>query len=61
MSKSKSGMKSPTMPKESFEKNQGKLSQTSNLKYASEFGNPEELDRHNEGLASYAKKHKAKQ
>lgn len=60
MSKQKSGMKSPTMPKEHFEKKEGKLGHTSNMKYSSEFGNPQDLDKANEGLANYAKKHKMK-
>lgn len=56
----KKGMKSPTMPKEHFESGQGKLGHTSNLKYASEMGNPKDLDKANEGLANYAKKNKMK-
>ena len=48
------------LPKEHSEKAQGKLGHNSNLRYAdSEMGNPGELDKRNEGLASYAKKHKS--
>lgn len=53
-------MKSPTMPKAHFEKSEGKLGHTSNLKYSSEMGAPEEMDRKNAALADYAKKNKAK-
>lgn len=60
MAKDKGGMRSATMPKEKFERNEGKLGHTSNLKYASEFGNPQELDKNNKGLADYVKSHKAK-
>ena len=58
--KNKSGMKSPTMPKDHFEKDQGKLGHTSNLKYATEMGNPGDLDKANKGLADYVKKNKMK-
>ncbi len=50
------------LPKEHSEKAQGKLGHNSNLRYAdSEMGNPGELDKRNEGLASYARKNKSKQ
>lgn len=52
-------MKSPTMPKEHFEKNVGKLS-SANLKYAGEFSNPEDLKESNDKLAGFVKKHKMK-
>lgn len=58
--KEKSGMKSPTMPKGEFSRSEGKLGNTSNLKYGSEMGNPKELDKNNEGLANYVKKNKMK-
>jgi hypothetical protein len=59
--KEKSGMKSPTMPKGEFSRSEGKLGNTSNLKYgSSEMGNPGELDRNNQALAAYAKKNKTK-
>ena len=54
------GMKSTTMPKEQFTKEQGKLGHTSNLKYATEMGNPADLDKNNKGLADYVKKNKMK-
>jgi len=57
MKKAKSGV---GMPKEHSEKGQGKLGHTSNIKYASEMGNPQDLDRANEGLANYVKKKKMK-
>lgn len=60
MSKNKGGMKSATMPKDHFEKSQGKLGHTSNIKYASEMGNPADLDKANQGLANYVKKNKMK-
>ena len=48
------------MPNEKSEKKQMQ-SPGSNLRYAdSEMGNPQELDRHSEGLASYVRKNKAK-
>lgn len=53
-------MKSATMPKDHFEKSQGKLGHTSNIKYASEMGNPADLDKANQGLANYVKKNKMK-
>lgn len=52
--------KGAPMPKDHHEKAQGKLGHTSNLKYASEMGNPADLDKNNEGLASYVKKNKMK-
>ncbi len=58
--KEKSGMKSTTMPKEQFTKDQGKLGNTSNLKYATEMGNPSDLDKNNKALADYVKKNKMK-
>lgn len=53
------GMRSATMPKEHFERKEPQL-EGSNLKYATEFGNPEELDRDNRDLAGYMKKHRMK-
>lgn len=54
------GMRGAKMPSGHFEKSQGKLGHTSNLKYASEFGNPSDLDKNNKGLADYVKKNKMK-
>lgn len=60
MKKHKEGMRSPTMPKDHFEHDEGRLNPTSKLKYATEFGNPEDLDRSTEGLANYVKKNRMK-
>lgn len=54
------GMRKAKMPMDHFEKDQGKLGHTCNEKYATEFGNPKDLDRANEGLASYVRKNKMK-
>lgn len=59
-SKNRGGMRSAKMPSEHKEMAQGKLGHTSNEKYASEFGNPADLDKANSALASYAKKNKMK-
>lgn len=56
----KGGMRSATMPKEKFERNEGQLNPVSGLKYATEFGNPADLDKNSAGLANYAKKNKTK-
>jgi hypothetical protein len=60
MKKEKSGMRSPTMPKEHFERKEGELGHTSKEKYATEFGNPADLDKNNKGLADYVRKNKMK-
>ena len=60
MSKEKGGMRSATMPKQEFERKEGELGHTSKLKYATEFGNPKDLDKANAGLASFVKSHKMK-
>lgn len=57
--KEKSGMRSPTMPKEHFEKKNSQAP-CCKVKYASEFGNPEDLSRSTESLASYVRKNKMK-
>lgn len=54
------GMRKAKMPAQEFEKDQGKLGHTCNEKYATEFGNPKDLDRNNKALADYAKKNKMK-
>lgn len=58
--KEKKGMKSATMPKEHWEKGEGELGHECKLKYASEMGNPGDLDKANSALASYVKTHKMK-
>lgn len=58
--KEKSGMKSPTMPKDHFVRNEGELGHQSKLKYSTEMGNPQDLDKNNKGLADYVKKNKMK-
>lgn len=59
MSKDKGGMRSATMPKEHFERKEGQLN-VCKEKYASEFGNPSDLKKSNDALASYARKNKMK-
>jgi hypothetical protein len=54
------GMRNSRMPSDHFEKEQGEMGHECKLKYATEFGNPKDLDRSTEGLASYVKKNKAK-
>ncbi len=60
MKKDKGGMRSATMPKDHFERNEGQLNPVSGLKYSSEFGNPQDLDKNSEGLASYVRNHRMK-
>ena len=45
------GMRSATMPKKEFERKEGELGQTCNEKYATEFGNPQDLSRSTAALA----------
>jgi len=54
------GMRNAKMPNKEFERNEGELGHTCNEKYATEFGNPKDLDRANEGLSSYMRKNKMK-
>lgn len=58
--KAKSGMKSPTMPKDHFEKKEGALGHQSKLKYTEGMDNAGKLDQANSALANYAKKNKMK-
>ena len=60
MKEAKGGMRSPKMPKEQFERNEGQLNPCCGEKYATEFGNPADLDRSTKGLADYTKKNKMK-
>lgn len=57
---SKGGMRSAKMPSDHHEKAQGEMGHESNLKYATEFGNPQDLDKSTKGLADYVKKNKMK-
>lgn len=54
------GMRNAKMPSNHFERKEGELGHNCKEKYATEFGNPKDLDRANEGLANFAKKHKMK-
>lgn len=61
MKKKGKGSGNAGMPQEGFQKDQGRLTYTSDLKYTpSEMGNPQELSKSTESLASYVKKHKMK-
>ena len=57
--KDSSGMRSATMPKEHWTKNQNDLNVCAE-KYGTEFGNAESYDRMNSGLVNYCKNHKMK-
>ena len=59
MSKKEKGMRSAHMPNDHWQKSEGQL-ESGREKYASEFGNPEDLKKSNDALVSYAKKHKMK-
>ena len=52
------GMRKAKMPAKEFEREQGEIGPTCKLKYASEFGNPKDLDKNSSGLANYVKKNK---
>lgn len=56
----KHSMHGATMPKEHFERHERDTAPVSGLKYAGEFSNPQDLDRAEEGLANYVKKHQMK-
>lgn len=60
MKKEKGGMRSPTLPKEHFERSEGQLNATSNMKYAGEFSNPQDLEKSTKDLASFVRKNKMK-
>lgn len=49
-----------TLPKAQYEKKQGEIGKECKIKYATEMGNPADLDKASAGLASYVKSHKAK-
>lgn len=56
----KGGMRSAKMPNDHFERNEGEMGHECKEKYATEFGNPKDLDRSTEALASYMRKNKMK-
>lgn len=58
--KGEMSMRGMPMPKEHKEQNQGQLNPTCQLKYATEFGNPKDLDKSTKGLADYVKKNQMK-
>lgn len=58
--KEKGGMKSARMPKEHFERNEGEMGKECKLKYATEMGNPKDLDKNSAALANFVKSHKMK-
>lgn len=53
-------MRSAKMPSDHFEKNEGQLNKPCGLKYATEFGNPSDLDKNSNALANYVKAKKMK-
>ncbi len=57
--KANKGMKSARMPQQHFEKNMGDLP-VCKEKYASEFGNPDDLMKSAQGLVNFAKAKKMK-
>ncbi len=56
----KGGMRSAKMPSEHKEVAQGELGHNCKEKYATEFGNPADLDRNNKALADFVRKKKMK-
>ncbi len=54
------GMRGAKMPSTQFERSEGQLNKPCGLKYASEFGNPSDLDKNSAGLANYVKSKKPK-
>jgi hypothetical protein len=55
--KMNTGLRSPRMPSEKFERAEGDL-EAGRLKYASEFGAADEYKKSNDALVAYVKKHK---
>ncbi len=55
-----SGMKSPTMPKEHFERSYSKMNECVDTRYCSEMNAAEEYHAANKGLANYVKSHAMK-
>ena len=53
-------MKGAEMPQERFEHKERKNAPVCGEKYATEMGNPEEMDAREQGLANYVKSHKVK-
>ncbi len=59
MKNKESGMRSATMPKDHWQKNESQV-MSCDQKYASEFGNPQDLQRSADALAAYVRKNKMK-
>lgn len=59
MKKKHAGMHSATLPKEHWEKHAGDVP-SGDLKYASEMGNPKDLERSATELVNYTKKNRMK-
>ncbi len=55
-----SGMKSPTMPKEHFERSYSKMDECIDTRYCSEMNAAEEYHTANKKLANYVKSHAMK-
>lgn len=53
-------MRLAKMPSKEYEKSEGQLNPVCGEKYATEFGNPKDLDKASSGLVGYLKKHKMK-
>lgn len=54
------GMRGAKMPSEKKEVSEGQLNPVCKLKYATEFGNPSDLDKNSAALANYVKANKMK-
>jgi hypothetical protein len=57
---SKHSMKGAIMPSNHFERHEKGVSPVCGLKYSGEFSNAEDLDKMQEGLASYVRKNQMK-
>ena len=59
-SKGEMSMRGFPMPKDKREQDQGQLNPACGLKYATEFGNPKDLDKSTKGLSDYVKNNQMK-